>query len=71
MKEFEPSRNFTEKVMQSVYDFETSRKSSPASLWGLLSMRVIRYGLAVGGAILGIFNIVRLCFPFIMPAVCH
>jgi len=71
MKEFEPSRDFTKTVMKSVYNFEASKESRQASLWGLLSIRLIRYGLPVGGAILGIFNIVRLCFTFIMPAVCH
>lgn len=79
MKEFEPSRDFTKKVMKAVYGFEASRgKDSAASpdgrrtrLWGFLPMRLIGYGLPIGGAILGLINIIRLCFTFIAPAVCH
>ncbi len=71
MKEFEPSRDFTKKVMEEVYNFEASRERSPARLSELLSMRLIGYGLTAGGAVLGLFNIARLCFTFIAPAVCH
>ena len=71
MKEFEPSRDFTKKVMKAVYDFEGSKESHPAGLRGFLPIRLMRYGLPAAGAILGIFNIVRLCFTFIAPAVCR
>lgn len=71
MKEFEPSPDFTKNVMKAVYDFETSRESPRAPLWGFLTVRLIRYGLPIGGTVLGLINILRLCFTFIAPAVCH
>jgi hypothetical protein len=71
MNEFEPSRDFTEKVMKAVYDFEASKKGGHAGLRDVLSVRLIGYGLPVGGAVLAIINIVRLCFTYLAPAVCH
>ncbi|MDA8327253.1 MAG: hypothetical protein M0033_13730 [Nitrospiraceae bacterium] len=71
MKEFEPSPDFTKKVMKAVYEFEASKERRPAPLWGPLPMRLMSYGLPIGGAIFGLLNILRLCFTFIAPAVCH
>ncbi len=69
MKKFEPSRHFVSKVMQKVRAHEEMKpESSPAPLFAAAG--IIRPALSIGGALLGIVNLLRILFSVFSPAHC-
>ena len=61
MKEFEPSRDFVSRVMQSVHAYERSQEPAPSFFERVLSSRPLRYALSGGGVLMGIFFVPASC----------
>jgi hypothetical protein len=71
MKEFEPSRDFVLKVMQSVRTCEAGTADQAMIAERLLSSRLVRITLTTGGAMIGIINLIRISLIFLSPALCR
>ena len=61
MKDMEPSKEFTARVMNEVRSWEAGRRSAPSVRWLLPAGSVLLWLLTVG----------RLCFSLFAPALCH
>lgn len=72
MKEFEPSPDFVSRVMR-VVAAETVTCARPAVASGrvLLTPIAVRALVAAGGALLGLFNLLRLWLTVFSPAICQ
>jgi hypothetical protein len=71
MKEFEPSRDFVRKVMQGVRACEAGNRDRTMIAERLLSSRRVRITLSMGGAMIGIINLIRISLIFLSPALCR
>ncbi|MBI5591515.1 MAG: hypothetical protein HY881_13640 [Deltaproteobacteria bacterium] len=73
MKEFEPSRDFVWKVMQSVRASQAKARAGnrPMIPELLLSSRLVRVSLSAGGAMIGIINLIRISLIFLSPTLCR
>jgi len=61
-RQIDVSQNFTEKVMNQVYQLEQSRKSSPLTMEGLIELisfhPLAKTGLIAAGAVTGIVRLI-------------
>jgi len=71
MKEFKPSGNFVVKVMHEVRMFEAANKPVASRSQLVLSTPLVRYALSVGGALLGIINLIRIYSTVFSPVICR
>lgn len=71
MKEYEPSREFVARVMRAVETMAASENRVQAAALNLGALPAGRALLAVGGAMLGILNLLRLWLTVLSPALCQ
>ena len=71
MENFEPADHFVPRVMADIQAYETSRSLDMARKESFLFSKPLRYTLSVGGALLGMVNIIRIASTFISPALCR
>jgi len=71
MKEFKPSQNFTARVMSDVRVHEALKNQDASWTQMFFSTRFARYALSIGGGLLGIINLVRICLTVFSPVACR
>lgn len=71
MKKFDPSDVFVSKVMESIYAYEKKKEREVSLSQKLISSRFVRYGMSVGGFLLGIINVMRLISNVFSPVLCR
>ncbi len=68
MKQFKPSPDFVSRVMEEVV---ACRPENERRYFRLLNLPVVRYVMSAAGVLLGLLNLVRLCFSVLSPIVCR
>jgi hypothetical protein len=71
MTGFNPSPDFTVRIMKDVrqYEAELQLKENPAETF--LHSKLGFLILSTGGALFGLINLIRLAATLLFPAICH
>lgn len=70
MKEFEPSSDFVARVMTAVRAESRTGTDCVAESVFIMSSMPIRWSLALGGAVMTLFNLFRMLASLFAPALC-
>jgi len=68
MDNFEPSKNFVDRVMNDVQQYESAIKNERVN--ALLSSKAALSVLWVSGALFGLFNLLRMASYLLLPYLC-
>ena len=70
MRDFESSGDFVARTMENVRSYEMARIKETEKANRMLVSKPALYALSAGGAVLGMWNLVRTVWTLIAPAAC-